>query len=186
MNNTNNTNDKNDTNNTNNTNKNTIINITDKKLNNINQLIQYNNLYHFLNCNKEESLKIQNFIENEGSIIYKKNNFFKDLHNLMKNPEFKQFYDKYFENWFDIEMMIMYMKLYESIKQSYLLKFNQEIPFTVLLFILREVIRNNETRRMIIDNFELFKKGLIRKINFKKLKKIKKLKEQFNKELQNL
>ena len=156
------------------------------KINQINQLIQYNNLHNFLHGNKEECLKIKQFIENEGTIIYKENEFFKDLHNLMKNPEFKQFYNKYFQNWFDVEMMIMYMKLYESIKQSYILKFNQEISYTILLFILREVIRNNETRRMILDNFELFKKGIINKINFKKLKKIKKLKDQFNNELQKL
>ena len=34
----------------------------------------------------------------------------------MCNPEFKKFYDKYFTNWVDIEVMMMYMKLYETIK----------------------------------------------------------------------
>ena len=42
--------------------------------------------------------------------IYKKNNFFHDLYELMNNDIFKKFYNKYFNNWTDINTTIMYFK----------------------------------------------------------------------------
>lgn len=161
--------------------------ITDEKVSKINQIIQYNNLYsNYLNKNNKEFEKIKKFIENEGKLIYNKNDFFKDLHNLMKNEEFKTFYNKYFNSWFDIELMMMYMKLYETIETTYKLKFNETIPYELILFMLREIIRNNETRKTVVDNFELFKKGIMNNFNYNKLKKIKKLKLKFDKDIEKL
>ena len=111
----------------------------------MNQLIKSNN------C--------KDFIKTEGVKIYQENNFFKDLHNLMSNKQFKQFYDKYFTNWFDIEVMLMYMKLYDTMKTTYEQKYKQPIDQHTLLFMIREVIRNNESRKYVLENFELFKNG---------------------------
>ena len=83
----------------------------------MNQLIKSNN------CN--------DFIKTEGVKIYQENNFFKDLHNLMSNTQFKQFYDKYFTNWFDIEVMLMYMKLYDTMKKTYEQKYKQPTNNTI-------------------------------------------------------
>ena len=119
------------------------------------------------------NLPIQEFIKNEGVKIYQENNFFKDLQDLMKNPHFKQFYDKYFTNWMDIEVMIMYMKLYDTMKLTYEKKFNKILDEPTLLFMIREVIRNNDSRKWVLDNFELFKQGkkqLFKKNLFKKNK----------------
>ena len=44
--------------------------------------------------------------------IKKTNPFFKDLINIMNNSEFKQFYNKYFNDWSDIQAMVFFMKLY--------------------------------------------------------------------------
>ncbi len=162
------------------------LKITDKQLNNINQIIEYNHLRTVLNKDNEEFTRIKQFIEKEGAIIYKENDFFKDLHNLMNNNEFKQFYNKYFTNWVDIEVMMMYMKLYETIKHSYQLKFNHEISYSVILFMLRQIIRNNETRRMVMDNFELFKKGIIDNKKLRKIKKIQRLQNKLKKTIEEL
>ena len=160
--------------------------ITDDKVNKINQIIEYNYLKtKVLNKNIEEYNKIKAFIEKEGTIIYKENEFFKDLHDLMSNPQFKQFYNKYFTNWMDVEVMIMYMKLYDSIKQSFEVKFKEPISNSMLLFILKQVIRNNDSRKIILDNFELFKKGILQK-KISKIKKIKKLKDKLNDDIKNL
>ena len=52
--------------------------------------------------------------------IQKKNtNFFMDLHKLMNNSEFREFYNKYFTVWTNIDTMIMYFKLYEIIEISF-------------------------------------------------------------------
>ncbi len=129
------------------------------------QIINYNN----------SNAEFKQFIINEGKQIYDNNNFFKDLHNLMSNKEFKIFYDKYFNNWLDTEVMIMYMKLYDKIKQTYEIKYNKQIDKNSILFMIREIIRNNEYRKYVIDNFELFKEGLDNRINIKKNKYLKKI-----------
>ena len=139
------------------------------------------NLYNFEYENKE----IEEFIHNEGSKIYKENEFFKDLHNLMKIKEFSDFYKKYFTNWFEIEMMMMYMKLYTTIKESYELKYHKQISDELHLFMLREIIRNNDSRKIVLNNFELFKKGLLNEKYFTKFKKYKKLKIELNDQLLN-
>ena len=41
----------------------------------------------------------------------------------MKIKEFSNFYKKYFTNWFEMELMMMYTKLYTTIKESYELKY---------------------------------------------------------------
>tara|TARA_B100001094_G_C18176882_1_gene798410 strand:- start:856 stop:1260 length:405 start_codon:yes stop_codon:yes gene_type:complete len=105
------------------------------------------------------SAKYKKFIKNEGVKIYKENNFFKDLNDLMSNKQFKKFYDKYFTNWMEVEVMLMYMKLYDTMKTSYEEKYKHPIDEPSLLFMIREVIRNNESRRWVLDNFELFKNG---------------------------
>ena len=64
-------------------------------------------------------------------------------------------YDKYFTNWFDIEVMLMYMKLYDTMKTTYEQKYKQPIDQHTLLFMIREVIRNNESRKYVLENFEL-------------------------------
>lgn len=132
-------------------------------------------LQHF--HNKE----IEQFIKNEGTKIYKENEFFRDLHNLMKIKEFSNFYKKYFTDWFEIELMMMYMKLYTMIKDSYELKYKKKISTELHMVLLKEIIKNNESRKMILDNFELFKKGILNEKYLKKIKKYKKLKIEFDK-----
>ena len=134
------------------------------------------NLYNF----NYENKNIIDFINNEGAKIYKENEFFRDLHELMKIKEFSNFYKKYFTNWFEMELMMMYMKLYTTIKESYELKYNKQISDELHLFMLREIIRNNDSRKIVLNNFEMFKKGLLNENYFNKFKKYKKLKIEFN------
>ena len=42
--------------------------------------------------------------------------FIGDLVKLMRNPEFKDFYDRYFRDWNDIQSMVFFMKLYSSVE----------------------------------------------------------------------
>ena len=45
-----------------------------------------------------------------GSEIIEKNKFFRDLSNIMENPEFNEFFNKYLNNWLDVKSIIIYMK----------------------------------------------------------------------------
>ena len=72
------------------------------------------------------------------------------------------------------------MKLYTTIKESYELKYNKQISDELHLFMLREIIRNNDSRKIVLNNFDMFKKGLLNENYFNKFKKYKKLKIEFN------
>ena len=158
----------------------------EEKLVKVNQIIEYNHLRtHYLEKDELKFQQIKDFINQEGRIIYKSNEFFRDLHNLMKNEEFKKFYNKYFTNWFDIELMTMYMKLYDAIKTSYEMKHNEYAPYSLILFMLKQVIVNNETRQIVLENFKKFKKG-VENNKFKKIKKLKRLKFNIDKELEDI
>ena len=80
-----------------------------------------------------------------------------DLYKLMNNSEFREFYNKYFTVWTNIDTMIMYFKLYEIIEISFFKKFNRNITKKEILFLLNNIIKNNLLRKIVIDNYILFK-----------------------------
>ena len=87
----------------------------------------------------------------------KNNNFFLDLFNLMNNPEFKKFYNKYFTVWSNIDTTLMYFKLYEIIEITFYKKFNRNITKKEIFFLLNNIVKNNLLRKMVINNYILFK-----------------------------
>lgn len=90
--------------------------------------------------------------------IQKKNSqFFLDLYKLMNNTLFRSFYNKYCTVWSNIDTIIMYFKLYEIIEMTFTNKFNRKITRKEMLFILNNIIKNNILRKIVIDNYILFK-----------------------------
>lgn len=57
-------------------------------------------------------------LERQGRIIYKSNDTLRNVMNVMEHPEFKKFFDKYFKDWETIKILIMFMKVYNSIGDS--------------------------------------------------------------------
>ena len=51
----------------------------------------------------------------------------------------------------------MYFKLYEIIEISFFKKFNRNITKKEILFILNNIIKNNILRKIVINNYILFK-----------------------------
>ena len=45
--------------------------------------------------------------------------FFGELVNIMKNKQFREFYNTYFTDWNEIESMVFFMKLYCTIEYEY-------------------------------------------------------------------
>lgn len=100
-----------------------------------------------------KSTSVINNIINEGKVILDENDFFNDLDKLMGNCEFKNFYKKYFTDYTDIKIAILYMKLYETLQIEYKIKNGCDIEKEVLAYIMKELMSNNETRKNIIDAF---------------------------------
>lgn len=94
---------------------------------------------------------------NEGSKILKKNKFFQDFTSLMRNFEFRDFYQNYFKDWSDIQTMIFYMKIYTTIEDLYLNKYKENISDELITYMLHKIITTNETRKIAVELFKNFK-----------------------------
>ena len=75
----------------------------------------------------------------------------------MNNPQFRSFYNKHCTVWSNIDTIIMYFKLYEIIEITFINKFNRKITQKEMLFILNNIIKNNILRKIVINNYILFK-----------------------------
>jgi len=119
-----------------------------------------------MNCkeeiNKDESniKNIKNNIKKDliknGEIILKENKFFNDLDFIMNNYEFRYFYDNYFNDITDIKTVIMYMKLYETIQREYKGKNGIDIENELLIYIIKELMSDSNSRKNILDSFISF------------------------------
>ena len=78
--------------------------------------------------------------EENGKKILKKNKFFQDFTSLMRNIEFRDFYQNYFKDWSDIQTMIFYMKIYSTVEEIYYTKYNQNISDELMTYVLHQII----------------------------------------------
>ena len=110
-----------------------------------------------MNC-KEEINKnnIKKGLIKSGEIILKENKFFNDLDSIMNNYEFRYFYDNYFNDITDIKTVIMYMKLYETIQREYKEKNGIDIENELLIYIIKELMSDSNSRKNILDSFISF------------------------------
>jgi len=99
---------------------------------------------------KKESIQIEDISENK---------FLTDLHKMMSNSEFRQFYDDYFHDFVDVKVAVLYMKLYEKLQIEYKKRNNCDIESTLLLYIIREVMNDNVSRKKVFENYEHFIKN---------------------------
>lgn len=97
--------------------------------------------------------------EKEGTKILETNKFFHDLCDIMKSSEFMRFYDKYFNDWSDIQCMIFYMKLYSTIKYEYYNRFNKIISDSLMTYMLQKIMSNADTRQFAINLFNDYKEN---------------------------
>ena len=89
--------------------------------------------------------------------ILPKNNFFSDLCLLMKNPQFSNFYNAHFNDWSDIQSIIVYMKLYSTISHSFRSQYNRDITDEEMTFMLHNIMTNSKSRKFVFDIFNKYK-----------------------------
>lgn len=95
----------------------------------------------------------------KGEIILKENDFFNDLDYIMSNDNFRLFYDKYFKDFSDVKVVLLYMKLYETIQKEYFEINNKEIEKESLAYIIKELMSDNFTRKIIMRSFIEYEKN---------------------------
>jgi len=97
----------------------------------------------------------KNIIDN-GTKVLEENIFFKELDIIMTDKKFRSFYDKYFNDYSDIKISILYMKLYETIQKEYFEINNYEIEKELLAYMIKELMSNKESLKKIISSFNDF------------------------------
>ena len=138
-----------------NTDMNTNTNINTDMNTNMNTLMNTNiNISNqLINSNMISNESFKKNIMKKGKIILKENDFFNDLDYIMSDDNFRIFYDKYFKDFSDVKIVLLYMKLYETIQKEYFEINNKEIEKELLAYIIKELMCDNFTRKNIMKSF---------------------------------
>ena len=96
-------------------------------------------------------------VQEEGAKILKENKFFSNLTEIMKNSMFRNFYNEYFKDWSDIQVMIFYMKLYSVIEAEYYNRFSDNITDETMVWTLYKIMENTSTRKTALQLFKNYK-----------------------------
>jgi len=95
----------------------------------------------------------------KGKKILEENEFLNDLDKIMTDKKFRIFYEKYFKDIVDIKVILLYMKLYETIQKEYSAIHNNEIDNKLLAYMIKELMNNNMSRSKIMKSFHNFLEG---------------------------
>jgi len=102
------------------------------------------------------SNELKKNIIKEGKNILKNNDFFNNLDNVMNDNNFRSFYNTYFKDYTDIKVVLLYMKLYETIQIEYKERNGIDIERELLAYMIKELMSNNDTRKAIYESFYNF------------------------------
>ena len=94
--------------------------------------------------NSNEALR--NEIETKGQTLYRTNDTYKTLVNLMENPYFRTFYNDYFRDEHMLQVIMMFIDTYEHIE-----KVDPSLSPYQKIYVLKHLIDNRNTRHQIIQ-----------------------------------
>lgn len=93
-------------------------------------------------------------LDHIGKQIYQSNPFYRSLCNLMQHPMFKDVFQKHFGSWQDIEVFVLFAKIYEKIA----CKFPDASPYAKVAMT-KKLIDDSSTRSMVCDEIRNWKQG---------------------------
>jgi len=91
-------------------------------------------------------------ITRDGRYIYNTNAFMRSLTNIMENSEFSDVFDKYFDSWDNIELFVMFAKVYQSIKKQF-----PEMSGYEKIALVKKIIDNSKSRQLVCREIRNFK-----------------------------
>jgi hypothetical protein len=95
-------------------------------------------------------------LEEKGRSLYQRNEAFQDIGNVMEHPVLHDFFKKYFIDYDTGDAMLMMMKTYEQISDT----FGEQLTPPQKLAMLHELICDTRTRGIIRDKMVGWKKGM--------------------------
>jgi len=90
----------------------------------------------------------------KGKIIYEEGGNLRKISDFMENPNFRQFYKENFKSWSDVQIVVMFMKLYEKVEES-----NPSLSVYEKISFLEKVMEIPETRRYTVDEMLKWEEG---------------------------
>lgn len=99
-----------------------------------------------------------NDMTDKGGKLIEKNEFFRDLSELMENEKFSIFFEKYFKNMSESKITLVYMKLYNEMKTKYKEINDEELDKRINVYLMWKIMSNRHlnkfTLHSILDNLE--------------------------------
>jgi hypothetical protein len=99
-----------------------------------------------------------NDMTDKGGELIEKNEFFRDLSELMENEKFSIFFEKYFKNMSESKITLVYMKLYNEMKTKYKEINDEELDKRINVYLMWKIMSNRHlnkfTLHTILDNLE--------------------------------
>lgn len=87
----------------------------------------------------------------QGKKIYNEGGNLRMIADLMENNEFREFYDKNFNNVSDVKIVVLFLKMYERIEQL-----NPELTKYEKISLLNKIICNSQTRKYVINELSIW------------------------------
>ena len=99
---------------------------------------------------------VSNNIVSKGSQLLNENDFFRDLCEIMEDPKFIRFFNKYFTNWTEIKSTVIFMKLHQELTSKYkeLTSSNIDLDKSIISFIMWKIMRDKHLRPITIKNID--------------------------------
>ena len=88
---------------------------------------------------------------NKGSELLEKNDFFKELSEIMEDEKFNRFFNKWFTTLSEIKITVIYMKLYNQFKKRWKSLTNKELDKKVNTFIIWKMMRDSSINKFTIS-----------------------------------
>lgn len=79
-----------------------------------------------------------------GDKILNNNHFLRELSELMENKKFRDFFNRYMDDWVGIKSTVTYMKLYSELKNKYSEINDEELNKNIVVFLLTKIMRNRD------------------------------------------
>jgi hypothetical protein len=114
-------------------------------------LTKYNEK-QLLNVDTKIYNKNRDLIINEGNKIYNENHYISKIWDIMSDKNFSEFFDSYLKDYSDVQVAMVFFNVYKCIKEQYNNIFNKEIQKEEMVYMLREIMRNDFMRKYMIQN----------------------------------
>jgi hypothetical protein len=88
--------------------------------------------------------------EKNGKQLYNQNEYYQNIVNLMEHPEFRKLFNTHFFEWENIQLIVMFMKLYEHIEKTSSIKLNGYQK----LYLLDRIMKTRPLRQQLCDQIQ--------------------------------